>query len=187
VVGDAMDRLAVTAAVSTHGEPHRRGRGRPDTEHGVSWQRRSTDQVIHGDGCLLTPAFVDAHVQATAARLAIPGLNLHLSLTLAAALVSLRSELEMAGHGTVLGTGWHETGWPEQRGPSRYDTDAVAGEHPVHPALAEPSPAPGGRRSRRPGPALRATADGLSRVLADRVRPGFRRLVVDSVPAGDRS
>jgi predicted amidohydrolase YtcJ len=32
----------------------------------------------------------------------------------------------------VLGTGWDETGWPEERGLTRADLDAVAGDRPVY-------------------------------------------------------
>ena len=100
--------------------------------------------------------------------------------------MSRRSRVETAGDGIVLGTGWHETGWPEQRGFSRYDADAVAGERPVHPARAQhlAGPLMGGAPA---DPALWVTAYGLSRVLADRVRPGCRRLVADGVPTEDRS
>jgi predicted amidohydrolase YtcJ len=34
--------------------------------------------------------------------------------------------------GTVLGTGWDETAWPEGRGPTRHDLDAVVGDRPAY-------------------------------------------------------
>ena len=46
----------------------------------------AADRVIAGEGSLLTPAFVDAHVHATATGLALIGLDLHSSLSLADAL-----------------------------------------------------------------------------------------------------
>ena len=41
------------------------------------------DRVVAGEGALLTPAFVDAHVHATATGLALTGLDLHSSSSLA--------------------------------------------------------------------------------------------------------
>ncbi|MGY1710228.1 amidohydrolase [Geodermatophilus sp. SYSU D00758] len=90
-----------------------------------------SDRVLAGGGALLTPAFVDAHVHATATGLALTGLDLHSS-------VSLRQAVEtVAGHvaasrGIVLGTGWDETGWPEGRGLTRADLDAVVGDRPAY-------------------------------------------------------
>ena len=34
--------------------------------------------------------------------------------------------------GIVLGTGWDETGWPERRGLTRADLDAVVGDRPAY-------------------------------------------------------
>jgi predicted amidohydrolase YtcJ len=91
----------------------------------------AADRVIAGEGSLLTPAFVDAHVHATATGLALSGLDLHASSSLPEAVAAVR---EHAGRttGTVLGTGWDETGWPEGRGLTREDLDAVAGDRPVY-------------------------------------------------------
>ncbi|MCF6743105.1 amidohydrolase [Blastococcus sp. KM273128] len=90
------------------------------------------DRVIAGEGALLTPAFVDAHVHATATGLALTGLDLHSSLSLADAMAALRDHVAAAPGGIVLGTGWDETGWPEGRGPTRADVDAVAAGRPVY-------------------------------------------------------
>ena len=46
--------------------------------------------MIAGEGALLTPAFVDAHVHATATGLALTGLDLHSSASLADAVASDR-------------------------------------------------------------------------------------------------
>ncbi|WP_347060652.1 amidohydrolase family protein [Blastococcus sp. HT6-30] len=92
----------------------------------------SADRVVRGEGALLTPAFVDAHVHATATGLALSGLDLHSSSSLVHALAAVRAHVASAPDGIVLGTGWDETGWPEGRGLTRADLDAVAGDRPVY-------------------------------------------------------
>jgi len=91
----------------------------------------AADRVLAGEGALLTPAFVDGHVHATATGLALGGLDLHGSSSLAAAVAAARDH---AGRttGIVLGTGWDETGWPEGRGLTREDLDAVVGDRPAY-------------------------------------------------------
>jgi predicted amidohydrolase YtcJ len=89
-------------------------------------------RVVAGDGALLTPAFVDAHVHATATGLALSGLDLHASLSLAAAMASVADHVDRTPAGIVLGTGWDETAWPEGRGLTRTDLDAVVGDRPAY-------------------------------------------------------
>ncbi|MGY1717068.1 amidohydrolase [Geodermatophilus sp. SYSU D01106] len=90
------------------------------------------DRVLAGDGALLTPAFVDAHVHATATGLALTGLDLHSRSSLAAAVAAVAAAHRAAPSGVLLGTGWDETGWPEGRGLTRADLDAVVGDRPVY-------------------------------------------------------
>ena len=76
----------------------------------ISWVGDAADapsagRTVAGEGALLTPAFVDSHVHATSTGLALTGLDLHSSSSLADAVGSV------AGHaaavdGIVLGTGW---------------------------------------------------------------------------------
>ncbi|WP_424186451.1 amidohydrolase [Actinokineospora sp. G85] len=87
-------------------------------------------EVVELGGAFVAPAFVDAHVHATAAGLLLTGLDL-------TGCGSLRECLDLvAGHaragGPVWGHGWDETGWPEGRAPSRAEVDAVAGGVPVY-------------------------------------------------------
>ncbi|MCW2685031.1 MAG: putative amidohydrolase ytcJ [Blastococcus sp.] len=89
-------------------------------------------RVIAGRGALLTPAFVDAHVHATATGLALTGLDLHSSYSLDAAVKALAERVAVGGSGIVLGTGWDETGWPERRALTRHDLDAVVGDRPAY-------------------------------------------------------
>jgi len=89
-------------------------------------------RVLAGEGALLTPAFVDAHVHATATGLALTGLDLHSSLSLADATAAVRAHVERTPDGIVLGTGWDETRWPEGRGLTRHDLDALVGDRPAY-------------------------------------------------------
>jgi predicted amidohydrolase YtcJ len=94
----------------------------------IAWLGNTTDapavdRVVGGEGALLTPAFVDAHVHATATGLALTGLDLHSSVSVASAVAALRAHA--AAGGILLGTGWDETGWPEGRGLTRQDLDAA--------------------------------------------------------------
>jgi predicted amidohydrolase YtcJ len=99
---------------------------------GAAADAPGADRVLTGEGALLTPAFVDAHVHATATGLALTGLDLHSSSSLADALGALRAHAAATPSGTLLGTGWDETGWPEGRGPTRHDLDAVVGGRPAY-------------------------------------------------------
>jgi predicted amidohydrolase YtcJ len=99
---------------------------------GAALDASPADRVVAGEGALLTPAFVDAHVHATATGLALTGLDLHSSLSLAAAVTSVERHARAAPSGIVLGTGWDETGWPEGRGLTRHDLDAAVGDRPAY-------------------------------------------------------
>jgi predicted amidohydrolase YtcJ len=90
------------------------------------------DRVVAGEGALLTPAFVDAHVHATATGLALTGLDLHSSVSLVSAMRSIADHVDRVPAGIILGTGWDETGWPEGRGLTRADLDAVVGNRPAY-------------------------------------------------------
>jgi predicted amidohydrolase YtcJ len=92
----------------------------------------SAGRVIAGEGALVTPAFVDAHVHATATGLALTGLDLHSSVSLASAMKAIRAHADSTPDGIVLGTGWDETGWHEGRGLTRHDLDAVVGDRPAY-------------------------------------------------------
>jgi hypothetical protein len=99
---------------------------------GAAAEAPRADRVLHGAGALLTPAFVDAHVHATATGLALTGLDLHSRSSLADALAAVATAAAAAPPGVLLGTGWDETGWPEGRAPTRADLDAVVGDRPAY-------------------------------------------------------
>lgn len=74
-------------------------------------------------GSLVTPAFVDAHVHCTSAGIALSGLDLAATASLAEAL-ALVERAARAGRGRpVIGGGWDETRWPEQRPPTATELD----------------------------------------------------------------
>jgi len=119
----------------------------------------SADEVVELAGALVTPAFVDAHVHATSAGLALTGLDLTDCTSLGEALARIAG---YAGHngGTLIGHGWDETKWPEGRPPTLEELDRAANGAPlylsrtdVHSALAST--------------ALRELAEGLGGL------PGF--------------
>ena len=92
----------------------------------------SAGRAVAGEGALLTPAFVDAHVHATATGLALTGLDVHGADSLRAAVSQVAAHAATSPTGTVLGTGWDETGWPEGRGLTRADLDAAVGDRPAY-------------------------------------------------------
>ncbi|MFG2192022.1 amidohydrolase [Streptomyces sp. NPDC048639] len=91
------------------------------------------DEVVRLDGALVTPAFADAHVHTTATGLALTGLDLTRTRTLAEALGLVRAHAAARpGDRVLLGHGWDATRWPEQRPPSRAELDEAAGGRPLY-------------------------------------------------------
>ncbi len=92
----------------------------------------SADEIVDLDDALVTPAFVDAHVHVTATGLALGGLDLAPARSLLAALDQLADHARRHPATTVLGTGWDDTAWPEDRPPSIAELDRAAGGAPVY-------------------------------------------------------
>ncbi|WP_073486852.1 amidohydrolase [Streptoalloteichus hindustanus] len=84
------------------------------------------------DGAFVAPAFVDAHVHATSAGLALIGLDLAGCGSLRECLLRLREHVAAHGDAPVWGHGWDESAWPEQRPPTRAEIDEVVGGVPVY-------------------------------------------------------
>lgn len=85
------------------------------------------EEVVDLGGALVTPAFVDAHVHATATGLALTGLDLAGSDSLADALARLAEHVRThPGQDVVLGHGWDSACWPERRAPTRAEIDTAA-------------------------------------------------------------
>ncbi|MCW2544751.1 MAG: amidohydrolase [Frankiales bacterium] len=81
--------------------------------------------IDHRDGWL-APAFVDAHVHVTSTGLALTGLDLTGCRNLTEALRRLEDQVRRVRGGVVLGTGWDETAWPEQRPPTARELDRAS-------------------------------------------------------------
>jgi predicted amidohydrolase YtcJ len=100
----------------------------------VAWIGRDDDaptgsepvEVVDLDGALVTPAFVDAHVHATSTGLALTGLDLTGTASLAEALKRVETAGRQARGGVLLGHGWDETTWPEHRAPTRQELDRAS-------------------------------------------------------------
>ena len=102
------------------------------SEHAVEMAGRP-DQVVHLDGALVAPGFVDAHVHTTDAGLALTGLDLGSASSLPDCLRQIAAGACAVGpHDLLWGHGWDETGWPENRPPTRAEIDAAVGERPTY-------------------------------------------------------
>jgi predicted amidohydrolase YtcJ len=84
------------------------------------------DRTVEHRGAWLAPAFVDAHVHVTSTGLALTGLDLTGCRSLAEALRRLEDQVRRVRGGVVLGTGWDETAWPEQRPPTSRELDRAS-------------------------------------------------------------
>jgi predicted amidohydrolase YtcJ len=84
------------------------------------------DLTIDLDGAWVAPAFVDAHVHTTSTGLALSGLDLTGTTSLAQALRLVADHCRRARGGIVLGTGWDETLWPEARPPTAAELDRAS-------------------------------------------------------------
>ncbi|MBL7617951.1 amidohydrolase family protein, partial [Frankia sp. AgB1.8] len=84
------------------------------------------DEVVELAGAWVAPAFVDAHLHATATGLALGGLDLAATPTLGAALDAVSAAARAGAGTTLLGTGWDETRWPQRRPPTAAELDRAA-------------------------------------------------------------
>lgn len=94
-------------------------------------------EVVALDGALVTPAFVDAHVHTTETGLALEGVDLSSAASLADALDRVAAAASASPGQPLLGSGWDETRWPEQRPPSAAELDRAAGGAEVYLARAD--------------------------------------------------
>ncbi len=77
-------------------------------------------------GALVTPAFVDAHVHATATGLGLTGLDLRHATSAADVLTAVAAAARAGGGRPILGGGWDETRWAERRAPTAADLDRAS-------------------------------------------------------------
>ena len=86
----------------------------------------TAQRTVELDDAWLAPAFVDAHVHATSTGLALTGLDLTGSPSLAAALQAIERASRAARGAVLLGTGWDDSAWPEQRPPTAAELDRAS-------------------------------------------------------------
>ena len=103
------------------------------------------DRVVDVSDLWATPAFCDAHVHATATGLAADGVDLSACEALPAALERVRHGAATT-EGPLVGSGWDETRWPEQRPPTADELAEVAAGRMVrlaridgHSCVADPA------------------------------------------------
>lgn len=84
------------------------------------------------DGALVTPAFVDAHVHLTDTGLAATGLDLRAAQSARNVLDAVAAAVRQRPDLPVLGHGWDDSAWPDQRLPTRTEIDRAAGDAAVY-------------------------------------------------------
>lgn len=158
----------------------------------VAWVGRTGDapaagDVVELDGALVTPAFVDAHVHSTSTGLSHDGLNLADAPSLLAALDRLERFARSRSGGIVLGTGWDETHWPEQRPPTATELDRASYGGVVYLARADVHSAVASSALLAAVPEVRGLtgfrADGLMTLEAHHA---LRRAANESISSGQR-
>lgn len=85
--------------------------------------RHDADRIVDLQGALITPAFVDAHVHATSAGLALIGLDLSAVRSAPEALNAIAAESRRLRGAPLVGHGWDESQWPEGRALTRAELD----------------------------------------------------------------
>jgi predicted amidohydrolase YtcJ len=90
------------------------------------------DRVIDLAGALVVPGFVDAHVHALDAGLALTGLDLSGAGSLTDCLRAVREFAGTHPDGVIWGHGWEDTRWPEGRPPTRAELDEAVGHRPAY-------------------------------------------------------
>jgi predicted amidohydrolase YtcJ len=93
---------------------------------------QSAQREIDLAGGFVAPAFVDAHVHATDTGLTLTGLDLSAAASLVDALRAVEQAARARDGGAVLGAGWDDTRWPEQRPPRAAELDRAGGGAPVY-------------------------------------------------------
>lgn len=104
------------------------------------------DSVVELDGALVTPAFVDAHVHATDTGLALRGLDLSGVRSPAELLDAVAAHsAALPANAVVMGHGWDESTWSDQRPPTAAELQRAAGgrsvylsQASIHSALCSP-------------------------------------------------
>ncbi len=97
----------------------------------------SADTVIDLAGDLIAPAFVDAHVHATDTGIMLGGLDLSSARSASQVLDAVADQVATLGpDAVVLGHGWDESTWTDQRLPTAAELDRAGGGRQVYLAQA---------------------------------------------------
>jgi predicted amidohydrolase YtcJ len=92
----------------------------------------NADRIIDLRGRLVAPAFVDAHAHLAQTGMAVQSLDLGGADSLTAALDALAAFAARSAFPIVLGYGWDETQWPEERPFTRAEVDRAVGNRPAY-------------------------------------------------------
>ena len=92
----------------------------------------NADRIVELEGRLVTPAFVDAHAHLAQTGMASQSLDLSKTTTLADALDQLADYARRSTSTILLGFGWDEGEWPEQRCFTREEVDRAIGRRPAY-------------------------------------------------------
>ncbi|MFJ6002780.1 amidohydrolase [Arthrobacter sp. NPDC092385] len=92
------------------------------TEHAAANLTGPGVRTVDLDGALVTPGFVDAHTHTTETGIALGSIDLTACRSLGELLDSVAAAAS-SGASTVLGFGWDESSWPEQRVPTASELD----------------------------------------------------------------
>jgi predicted amidohydrolase YtcJ len=140
------------------------------------------DAVVELDGAWLAPAFVDAHVHAVAAGLALTTLDLSEAQSRSEVLERLSVFATAAPTDSLIwGTGWDESRWPDLTLPSSEELGRAAGDMAaylarvdLHSALASPALLQAAGLPVSSGP-VRGQAHHALRAAARRLLPADQR------------
>jgi len=92
----------------------------------------NADRIVDLGGRLVTPAFVDAHVHLAQTGFAASSLDLTGCERLGDALDAVAAYAHGSSSPVILGHGWEESAWPEQRAFTREELDRVTDGRPVY-------------------------------------------------------
>ncbi|MGF1461846.1 MAG: amidohydrolase [Maricaulaceae bacterium] len=95
-----------------------------------AWIGPNTDVVDLG-GATLLPGLTDAHAHLLGIGLRELTLNLDHVRSVADLQAAIAETAQAQSEGAIVGRGWIETGWPEDRFPNAADLDAVVADRPV--------------------------------------------------------
>ncbi|WP_082843742.1 amidohydrolase [Nocardia salmonicida] len=84
-------------------------------------------EIVDLDGAFVAPAFVDPHVHVTALGLQLTGLDVSSAKSLTELLETVRAHAANQPDGVIIGEGWDDTTWPEQRSPTVAELDEAVG------------------------------------------------------------